>query len=113
MSLPDRLGDALKAAIHQIVNEVLEEREANSEWLHQGNSLVGARQDSKAAKALLGTGDKRAVKSGRRYLVERGALLEKLHEKVEPPAAPPRENDDEGADAFLLAQNLKPEKNSE
>jgi len=76
-------------------------------WLHQGNTLAGKRQHINAVKAQLASGDERFVKVGRKCLVERGELLEKLREEVEPVKDPVAPNDNEEVEAFLNPHGLR------
>ena len=113
MDLVTTLGKSLRVLVRQIVDEALDERGLNSEWLDQSNSLVGARQHINAVKALIESGDRRAVKVGRKYLVERSALLEKLREEVEPQKSQAPETDPQDADAFLQAHGLRRKEDNE
>lgn len=74
----DPFAEELRRVIREEVARQLAEAQRADELLDQKTSPIGARRHIKLARELIEQGDSRAAQAGRKYLVERGAILEVL-----------------------------------
>lgn len=74
----DPLGESFRRAIREEVARQLAEAQRADELLDQRRSPIGSRRHINLARKLIANNDSRAAQAGRRFLVERGAILEAL-----------------------------------